>query len=371
MRDGKWTRPAGFEFARENLQSRVKEEDSFTDFEDQSLHVLGPSRLCAQAQSRDDMLFHKQAYMRYTQLVFCKLFGMPRERHLACPTKMHGSLLLSFQEGSKSGKENFQKFANYSSVICGERLRFHPFRQVVDSYDTEDLYLVIKPSPVPHAFLTSQYTWHQRLGHPKSKVLRHILSSNSISCNKEKPPILCHACQLGKHVRLPFKEFSMTNIGSLNYLLGISVTPDSLGMFLSQCKYAYDILERVLMVSCNSSKTPVDTESKLGDHGDLVCLYIHDPQEPHFLALKRILRYVRDAKYRGVANAVAETCWLRNLLRKLHTPLSFATLVYCDNVSAICLSFNTIQHQPTKHIEIDIHFVQDLVAAGEVRVLHV
>ncbi|GJV09480.1 hypothetical protein Tco_1347136 [Tanacetum coccineum] len=34
---------------------------------------------------------------------------------------------------------------------------------------------------------------------------------------------------------------------------------------------------------------------------------------------------------RGVANAVAETCWLRNLLRELHTPLSTATLVYCDN----------------------------------------
>ncbi|GJS12252.1 putative cytochrome P450 [Tanacetum coccineum] len=40
-----------------------------------------------------------------------------------------------------------------------------------------------------------------------------------------------------------------------------------------------------------------------------------------------------EAEYHGVANAVAETCWLCNLLRELHTPLSFATLVYCDNVS--------------------------------------
>ncbi|GKD02727.1 hypothetical protein Tco_1177701 [Tanacetum coccineum] len=31
---------------------------------------------------------------------------------------------------------------------------------------TEDIYSVRKPSPIPHAFLTSQYTWHQRLGHP-------------------------------------------------------------------------------------------------------------------------------------------------------------------------------------------------------------
>ncbi|GJZ09901.1 ribonuclease H-like domain-containing protein [Tanacetum coccineum] len=34
-----------------------------------------------------------------------------------------------------------------------------------------------------------------------------------------------------------------------------------------------------------------------------------------------------DAEYQGFANAVAETCWLRNLLRELHTPLFLATLV--------------------------------------------
>ncbi|GJT70301.1 ribonuclease H-like domain-containing protein [Tanacetum coccineum] len=167
--------------------------------------------------------------------------------------------------------------------------------------------------------------------------------------------------------------------------------------------------------------------------GAHVCLFMHDPREPHLSALKRILRYVRgtlsyglqlyssttsslvaysdadwagcpttrrstsgycvflgnnllswsskrqftlsrssaEAEYRGVANAVAETCWLRNLLRELHTPLATATLVYCDNVSAVYLSSNPVQHQRTKHIEIDIHFVRDLVATGAIRVLHV
>ncbi|GKA98470.1 hypothetical protein Tco_0826407 [Tanacetum coccineum] len=37
-----------------------------------------------------------------------------------------------------------------------------------------------------------------------SDVLCRLVSNNFISCNKEKPPFLCHACQLGKHVRLPF-----------------------------------------------------------------------------------------------------------------------------------------------------------------------
>nr|GEW80451.1 hypothetical protein [Tanacetum cinerariifolium] len=99
------------------------------------------------------------------------------------------------------------------------------------------------------------------------------------------------------------------------------VTRDSSGMFLSQRKYAMKILERAHM--------------------------------------------------HGVANAVAETFWIRNLLRELHTPLSSATIVYCDNVSVVYLSSNPVQHQRTKHIEIDIHFVRDLVATGQVRVLHI
>nr|GEV05218.1 nodulin MtN21 /EamA-like transporter family protein [Tanacetum cinerariifolium] len=75
-----------------------KEEISTKDGEQfKKAQDAWPSRLCAQAQSGDDTLFHKQAYMEYIQLVFCKLFEMPKERHQACPTRMHGSLLPSFQ----------------------------------------------------------------------------------------------------------------------------------------------------------------------------------------------------------------------------------------------------------------------------------
>jgi hypothetical protein len=160
---------------------------------------------------------------------------------------------------------------------------------------------------------------------------------------------------------------------------------------------------------------------------------MHDPREPHLTALKRLLRYLRgmvdyglllhrsssaelvvytdadwagcsdtrrstfgyavflggnlvswsskrqpvvfrssaEAEYRAVANGVAEAFWLRQLLAELHTPLSWSTLIYCDNVSAVYLSTNPVQHQRTKHVEIDLHFVRDRVAIGEVRVLHV
>ena len=48
-----------------------------------------------------------------------------------------------------------------------------------------------------------------------------------------------------------------------------------------------------------------------------------------------------------------------------------ATLVYCDNISAVYMTSNPVQHQRTKHIEIDLHFVRERVAIDDLRVLHV
>ncbi|GJU72664.1 ribonuclease H-like domain-containing protein [Tanacetum coccineum] len=161
-------------------------------------------------------------------------------------------------------------------------------------------------------------------------------------------------------------EFSMTDQGSLNYFLGISVMRDSSGMFLSQRKYATETLERANMAGCNSTRTPVDTESKLGDDGDPIFYpTLYPSLADHGFQLFSSSTTSLDClfgcrlEYRDVANDVAETCWLRNLLHELHTPLSSATLVYCDNVGVVYLSFNPV------------HFVRDLVTAGQIRVLHV
>ncbi|GKD10027.1 ribonuclease H-like domain-containing protein, partial [Tanacetum coccineum] len=79
-------------------------------------------------------------------------------------------------------------------------------------------------------------------------------------------------------------------------------------------------------------------------------------------------RFLVPVQMQSIVVLPMQTCWLRNLLGELHTPLSSATLIYCDNVYLSC---NPVQHQRTKHIEIDIHFIRDLVVASQVRVLHV
>nr|GEW56079.1 ribonuclease H-like domain-containing protein [Tanacetum cinerariifolium] len=171
----------------------------------------------------------------------------------------------------------------------------------------------------------------------------------------------------------------MSDLGSLNYFLDISAQRSKSGLFLSQSKFSEEILEWAHMQHCNPCKTPVDTEYKLGSDGDPhICLYMHDPRDPHFTALKHVdrrhvtlSRSSAEAEYLGVANVVAETAWIQNLLLELHASLTTATLVYCDNISAVYLSTNPVQHQCTKHIEIDIHFVRDCVASGQRKVVKI
>jgi hypothetical protein len=85
-----------------------------------------------------------------------------------------------------------------------------------------------------------------------------------------------------------------------------------------------------------------------------------------------VSRSSAEAEYRAVANVVAECSWLCQLLLELSCPVDKATVVYCDNVSAVYLSANPVHHHRTKHTELDIHFVREQqVALGRIRVLHV
>ena len=84
-----------------------------------------------------------------------------------------------------------------------------------------------------------------------------------------------------------------------------------------------------------------------------------------------VSRSSAEAENRGVANAVAECTWLRQLLRELHCNVPKATVAYCDNVSSVYMARNPVHHRRTKHIELDIHFVREKVALGELRVLQI
>ena len=55
---------------------------------------------------------------------------------------------------------------------------------------------------------SSPSLWHQRLGHPGHETLSKLAQSAAIKCTSSTTDGLCHACQLGRHIRLPFHASS-------------------------------------------------------------------------------------------------------------------------------------------------------------------
>ncbi|KAJ9548019.1 hypothetical protein OSB04_020562 [Centaurea solstitialis] len=85
-------------------------------------------------------------------------------------------------------------------------LKTGSFLQRCDS-DHHDLYPVLPPAPrstLASANVAVSFDiWHRRLGHPGVAIFQFLVSRKFIACSSQSSA-LCHACQLGKHCRLPF-----------------------------------------------------------------------------------------------------------------------------------------------------------------------
>ncbi|XP_048445143.1 uncharacterized mitochondrial protein AtMg00810-like [Pyrus x bretschneideri] len=251
----------------------------------------------------------------------------------------------------------------------------------------------------------------------------------------------------------------MKDLGPLHYFLGVEVSYSHNLMHLSQAKYALDLLKRTNFLDAKPISTPVCAGQKLSLHeGDphpdpytyrsvvgalqyltitrpdlsyavnQVCQFMHAPTTTHWMAVKRILRYVKstyaqgllykpgsmqlsafsdadyagdpdtrhstggygiylgsnliswsskkqktvsrsstEAEYRQLAYTAAEISWLRSLFRDLQLPFLCPQL-WCDNISSIALASNPVFHSRTKHLEVDYHFVREKVVRGELLV---
>jgi len=249
--------------------------------------------------------------------------------------------------------------------------------------------------------------------------------------------------------------FDSRRLGELNFFLGMEITRFTDHLFLSQTRYAVDLLKRFNMTDCKPCPTPLPSDTRVscldGDPlpdpstyrsmvGGLqyltlsrpdisfavnqVCQFMQNPRSSHLQVVKRILRYIKgtveqglvfhqsddftlrsfsdadwagsvddrrsttgaciffgpnlltwtakkqstvsrsstEAEYRALAHTAAEICWFGFLFRELGIPLQTAPCIYVDNLSAIHMAANPIFHARTRHIEIDYHFVRELVA---------
>ena len=258
--------------------------------------------------------------------------------------------------------------------------------------------------------------------------------------------------------------FDMTDLGLLHYCLGVEVWQTENNIFLSQSKYARNLVERFRMQDCKPTTTPMEPGLKLSAQsssplvdetlfrqlvGSLIYLtatrpdisfavsyisrFMSAPKADHWIAAKRVLRYVRgtldygllytrssdptlsgytdsdwagsvddrkstagyvfslgsgaitwaskkqqavalsstEAEYRGAVKASCEAVWLRRMLADMHVSQAGPTPLFCDNQGVLKLAKNPVFHERTKHVEIHCHYIRQLVEDGSIQLLYV
>ncbi|KAH9801351.1 retrovirus-related pol polyprotein from transposon RE1 [Citrus sinensis] len=261
--------------------------------------------------------------------------------------------------------------------------------------------------------------------------------------------------------------FALKDLGEFSYFLGIKVTHTATGrLHLSQAKYVRDLLTRTDMENCRESDTPMSTGQKLrraGNDDNLIVnvteyrsiigalqylvltrpelafsvnklsQFLAAPTEKHWIACKKILRYLKatkdfgllfkagdginltsytdadwacdvddrksvgaycvylgqnliswsskkqqtvarsstESEYRALSTACAEIVWIQALLGELKLKCSQIPVIWCDNNGAAALATNPVYHAKTKHIEFDVHFIREKVTCKQVEIKYV
>ncbi|KAK2410077.1 putative mitochondrial protein [Trifolium repens] len=258
-------------------------------------------------------------------------------------------------------------------------------------------------------------------------------------------------------------EFEMSLVGELTYFLGLQIKQMDDTIFISQSKYARNIIKKFGMDNATHKRTPAPTHLKLTKDekgisvdqslyrsmiGSLLYLtasrpyityavgvcarYQADPKVSHLTQVKRILKYVNgtsdygimhshcenstlygycdadwagsaddrkstsggcfflgtnliswfskkqncvalstaEAEYVAAGSSCSQLVWMKQMLKEYDVEQDALTL-YCDNMSAINISKNPVQHSKTKHIDIRHHYIRDLVESKIVVLEHI
>lgn len=71
-----------------------------------------------------------------------------------------------------------------------------------------------------------------------------------------------------------------------------------------------------------------------------------------------------EAEFRGMAKGLCELLWLRRLMTEIGFAPNCEMNLFCDNKATIDISHNPVQHDRTKHVEVDRHFIKQNLEDG-------
>lgn len=74
---------------------------------------------------------------------------------------------------------------------------------------------------------------------------------------------------------------------------------------------------------------------------------------------KFVSRSSAEAEFRGMVHGVCELLWVKRVLKDLGINVKGTMELFCDNQAAVKIASNPVQHDRTKHVELDRHFIKD------------
>ena len=79
-----------------------------------------------------------------------------------------------------------------------------------------------------------------------------------------------------------------------------------------------------------------------------------------------VARSSAEAEFRAMAQGICEGLWIYRVLEELKMTIELPLKLYYDSKAAISIAHNPVQHDRTKHIEIDRHFIKEKLDAGNI-----
>ncbi|RDY11214.1 Copia protein, partial [Mucuna pruriens] len=89
------------------------------------------------------------------------------------------------------------------------------------------------------------------------------------------------------------------------------------------------------------------------------------------IALRKEKRSCIKSRLSSNDTRICERLWMKIILDDLKVKYGGPIKLFCDNNSAISIAHNPIQHDRTKHIEIDRHFIKEKLNSGLVVTTHI
>ena len=113
---------------------------------------------------------------------------------------------------------------------------------------------------------------------------------------------------------------------------------------------------------------PVGLEIILIDslYQDFVCLLVETLLVGKVKKQNFVARSSAEGEYRAMAHTACELLRVESILQEMGFSSDRPMKMYCDNQAAMYIASNLVFHERTKHIEVDCHFIRDMVMRKQI-----